>query len=71
MKKDHRNFECRHKSNETIGWSNSVRWGTGARAGVYITAEFISVLLTFGSETEEQELISQSAIARCSDVWFE
>ena len=54
MKKDHCSFECRHKSNETIGWSNSVRWGTGAGAGGYITAEFISVLLTIYTETVEK-----------------
>ncbi|XP_037405757.1 serine/threonine-protein phosphatase 6 regulatory subunit 3-like isoform X1 [Triticum dicoccoides] len=33
--------------------------------------EFISVLLTVGSETAEQELISQSAIKRSIDLFFE
>jgi hypothetical protein len=33
--------------------------------------EFISVLLTVGSETAEKELISQSAIKRSVDLFFE
>ncbi|KAF8783588.1 hypothetical protein HU200_000526 [Digitaria exilis] len=33
--------------------------------------EFISVLLTIGSEIAEKELISQSAIKRCIDLFFQ
>lgn len=33
--------------------------------------EFISVLLTVGSETAEKELINQSAIKRSIDLFFE
>ena len=33
--------------------------------------EFISVLLTIGSETAEQELINQSAVKRSIDLFFQ
>jgi len=33
--------------------------------------EFISVLLTIGSEIAEKELISQSAIKHCIDLFFQ
>ena len=38
---------------------------------IFQIVEFISVLLTIGSETAEKELIRQSAIKRSIDLFFE
>jgi hypothetical protein len=38
---------------------------------IFQIVEFISVLLTIGSETAEKELVRQSAIKRSIDLFFE